>query len=205
MIPIPMFWTQYTSKSRGRVVKSVPCENCSIEYVYLLEREASGAGTTMYMLNEEGAASDAISASEEALAAVLEHDYDPIPCPACGHYQRFMFPKLLETKGLGGVVLTLAVVMSSCLAAAGALYWSITYLQRPTEYALSRMIVSWSILLVLCLVGLGLSLLRKLKIRRFDPNREDQQERIAKGKSRAITRAEFDKALQKKRESEADA
>ena len=50
---IPIFWTQYTATMQGRVLKVVPCENCSTEYVYIMEREASGFGTSMYMLNNE--------------------------------------------------------------------------------------------------------------------------------------------------------
>src|SRR5438477_366098 len=54
MIPIPVVWTHYTATVRGRVLKLVPCENCSTEYVYALEREGEGAGTSLYLLNEEG-------------------------------------------------------------------------------------------------------------------------------------------------------
>jgi hypothetical protein len=58
------------------------------------------------------------------------------------------------------------------------------------------MITAWSVLLVVCIIGLGLSILNKRKIRRFDPNEADQQERIAIGRRRAVTRAEFEKMQQ---------
>ena len=48
MIPIVVFWTKYTAILHGRVVKLVPCENCSTEYVYVLERESAGVGTSVY-------------------------------------------------------------------------------------------------------------------------------------------------------------
>jgi hypothetical protein len=67
------------------------------------------------------------------------------------------------------------------------------------------MVVTWSILAVLCLIGYGLSLVRKHRIRHFDPNLEDRDERIAKARSRALTRAEFEKAQQAERESEGGA
>src|SRR5262245_47586315 len=89
MIPFPVFWAQYTAKVHGWCLKNVPCENCSTEYVYMIDREATGAGTSMYMLNNEGAAGHATSAASETLASVLENDFDPVPCPACGHYQRY--------------------------------------------------------------------------------------------------------------------
>jgi hypothetical protein len=33
MIPIPIFAKHYTATMRGSVLKVVPCENCSTEYV----------------------------------------------------------------------------------------------------------------------------------------------------------------------------
>jgi hypothetical protein len=202
MVPIPVFWTKYTATTRGSVLKFVPCENCSTEYVYVLEREGSGVGTSMYMLNNEGAASHATSAAEDTLKCVLEHDFDAVPCPVCGHYQRYMFPKLLETKSLWGPAVMLGVLLIGILDAISALYWSVAYLQRPNDHAFRRMVVTWSILLLVGLIGLGLSLVRKSKIRHFDPNVEDQQTRIVKGRSRAITRAEFEKAQQGADEAE---
>src|SRR5207248_7427585 len=95
MIPVPVFWMQYTATAQGRRLKFVPCENCSTEYVYVLERQAVGTGTSVYMLNSEGAASHAVAAAGDTLDSILENDFDPVPCPCCGHYQRHMFPKLL--------------------------------------------------------------------------------------------------------------
>lgn len=196
MIPIYVSWQHFSATVAGRSVKFVACENCSTEYVYVLEREARGGGTTMYHLNEEGARQDAQSAADETLSAVLANDFDPVPCPACGHYQRHMFPKLLETKGAGGVVLTVAVMMGACLAGIGMLYWTVNYLQSPNDYAFGRILVTGSILLALSLVGFGLSLLKKRRIRNFNPNLVNQEDRLAKARSRAITRAEYDKLKQ---------
>jgi len=205
MIPIPVFWTKYTATLHGRVLKLVPCENCATEYVYVLEREGSGVGTSVYMLNDEGAQGHATSAAEDTLQSYLENDYDPVPCPACGHYQRYMFPKLLETKSLWGPAIMVVVLLLACLDAVSALYWSVAYLQRPNDQALGRMALTWSTLALLCLIGFGLWLVKKARIRRFDPNLEEQQARIAKGRSRAVTRAEFEKAQQGEHGAEAGA
>jgi hypothetical protein len=133
MIPIPVFWTTYTATMQGRALKVVPCENCSTEYVYILERQASGVGTSVYRLNDEGAAGHAQSAAGDTLQEVLDNDFDPVPCPACGHYQRYMFPKLRETKGMGPVVITIALLMIGAIAAAGALKRSLDYLENSRE------------------------------------------------------------------------
>jgi hypothetical protein len=197
MIPIPVFWTEYTATMQGRTLKVVPCENCSTEYVYILEREASGVGTSVYMLNSEGAAAHAQSAAGDTLKEFLDNDFDPVPCPVCGHYQRYMFPKLRETKGMGIVVITIALLLIGAIAAVGSLKCSLGYLQHPSEADFRSMITAWSVLLVVCFIGLVLSILNKRKIRRFDPNVADQQARIAIGRSRAVTRAEFEKMQQR--------
>jgi hypothetical protein len=199
MIPVVVFWTEYTATLHGRVLKFVPCENCSTEYVYVLEREGSGVGTSVYMLNDEGAQDHATSAADETLRSYLENDYDPVPCPVCGHYQRYMFPKLHETRSPWGPAAMLVVLAIGCLAAVGGMYWSVAYLQQPNDHALWRMVAAWLLTAVVGLVGVGLSVLNQFKARRFDPNAENQQARIEKGRSRAVTRAEFEEAHQQER------
>jgi hypothetical protein len=196
MVPVWVFWTEYTATLRGRVLKSVACETCSTEYVYMLDRQGSGVGTSVYMLNDDGAKGHATSAAEDTLQSYLENDFDPVPCPACGHYQRYMFPKLLETKSLRGPAVMLLILFIGCVDAVSALYWSVVYVQRPNDHAFGRMIVTWSALLLVCLIGIGLWLVQQAHIRRFDPNSEDRNARIAKGRARAVTRADFDKAQQ---------
>jgi len=198
MVPIPVFWTKYTATVRARNLKVVPCENCSTEYLYILEREGSGIGTSVYALNDAGAADHAKAAADDTLQSVLENDFDPVPCPVCGHYQRYMFPKLMETKGMGVLAVKVMLIVGGCLAALGALGCTLGYFQQPSDQSFRSMAISWSILLALGLMGLGLSLLTKYQIHRFNPNLRDQQERIAIGRSRAVTRAEFEKAQQEK-------
>jgi hypothetical protein len=197
MIPIPVFWTQYTATMTGRALKVVPCENCSTEYLYVLQRESSGVGTSMYAVDSKGAAGHAESSAAETLKSVLENDFDPVPCPACGHYQRYMFPKLVESRWVWIQSLMMLAILLGCLAAGLALFRSVTYFQRPDDHTFGNMIRAWAALLIVCLIGLGLSLLRKFKIRRFDPNREDLQARLAVGRRRAVTRAEFEKDQRK--------
>jgi hypothetical protein len=197
---IPVVWTQYTATASGRVLKLVPCEHCSTEYVYVLEREGEGAGTSLYWLNEDGAQANAASAAEDTLRQYLENDFDPVPCPVCGHYQRYMFPKLYGGSPLIQLA-RLAVVVLGCVGALGALYWTATYVQHPGDRALERMVANWSLLAVVGLIGVGLGALERARARRFDPNSEDQQARIEKGRLRAVTRAEFEAAEQRERET----
>src|SRR5262249_18582660 len=144
------------------------------------------------------AADHATSAAKETLDSLLENDFDVVPCPVCGHYQKYMFSKLLETKGMMGLVIPVAVIMAGCIAAVIAVKCSIVYLQHPSDDGFRSMVTAWFTLLIISLIGLVLSILRKRKIRRFDPNSADQQERIALGQSRAVTRAEFERIQREK-------
>jgi hypothetical protein len=128
------------------------------------------------------------------LSTVLEKDFDAVPCPACGHYQRYMFPKLPGNTGLWARVGLFVVILSGCLAAVNALLRSVSYLQHRDDYGLGQMVAAWSIVLALGLAGLGLAIADRVLTRRFNPNAGDPQERIALGRSRAVTRAEFEKA-----------
>ncbi len=197
-IPIPVFWTKFTATRKGSLPKVVPCENCSTEYVYVLKREATGVGTSLYNVNQQGAADHAESAAEDTLKTILEKDFDPVPCPVCGHYQRYMFPKVLGNQGTWLQFLIIAVLLVGCLTAVFALYWSVAYLIRQTDYRLGNMLVSWAVLASLVLIGFGLSFLKKVNHRRFNPNLTDQQARIALGQARAVTRAAYENAEEEK-------
>jgi hypothetical protein len=47
----------------------------------------------------------------------------------------------------------------------------------------------------------ALTAVERSDARRFDPNAEDQQSRIERGRSRAVPRAEFEAAQQREREA----
>jgi hypothetical protein len=197
MIPIVVFWmSEYTATVGGRVLKFVPCESCATEYVYVLEREESGVGTSVYGLTDDDARDHAAEAAKDTLRQALENDFDPVPCPACGHYQRHMFPKLLEDRTpwvAAGAAAALAVGLFGAVA---ALYWTVAYLGQPSDAALWRMAAAVAAVAAAGLAGAGLSAARRARERRFDPNVGDPSARIAAGRRRAVTRAEFEAGRQ---------
>ena len=196
MIPIVVAWTEYTATMNGRVFKLVPCENCPTEYVYVLEREGTGFGRSLYGLVDEHAENNAVSSAEMLLGEYLANDFDPVPCPVCGHYQKYMFPKLYETRSLWGPAASVAVLAVGGISAIGAIFWGMNYLEQPTDHALWRLGLACSALAVVSLVGARLSAAERARVRDFDPNTEDQQARIEKGRSRAMTRAAFEASQQ---------
>ena len=197
MIPIWVDWTKHTAIVRGRVHKLVPCESCATEYVYVLEREGEGVGTSMslmssvYLMDEGGAADHAAAAADETLRQYLENDFDPVPCPVCGHYQRHMFPKLYAPPAWLPIV-RLAAVVGGSVTAVVALYETLTYLRGLGGDTLGRMAAAWAVLAVFVLIVVGLGVVERSRDRWFDPNAGDRQARIAEGRRRAVTRAEFE-------------
>jgi hypothetical protein len=192
MVLIPVRWTEYTATMQGRAIKSVTCENCATEYVYTMERQATGTGTSVYGLNP-GAPAHARAAAGDTLHAYLDNDFDPVPCPACGHYQRYMFPKLMETTSLLGLLVTVSALVFGAVSAVAALKCSLTYARVQSDATFSAMLTAWSALLAAGMVASALYLVRSVRVRRFDPNRTDQQSRIALGRSRALTREDYEK------------
>ena len=197
MIPIVVFWTKYTAIVQGRVVKLVPCESCSTEYVYVLERQSSGVGTSVYALSDDSAVEHAKSAAEDTLQSYLANDFDAVPCPVCGHYQKYMFPKLLETRSLWGPLAFLVVFFIGCLAAAATVFCSVAYLREPSDYVFSRLISAIAVLLIDCPIVIALLAIKRARLRRFDPNLvEGQEVRLQKGRGRAVTKIQFDELLE---------
>lgn len=192
MLPIVVFWKQYTATLNGRVLKLVPCENCDTEYVYVLEREAIGVGVSMYTLNNEGAERNAMSSADEALQSYLENDFDAVPCPVCGHYQLAMFPKLFETKTAWGPIAMMGVYAVGILDVVSVLYWGIKHILHPSDHTLARLTTAGVVLGVVGFIGIVLSALNRSRARNFNPNLEDQQVRLELGRSRAVTRIEFE-------------
>jgi len=192
MVPIPIVWTQYTATVSGQVLKLVPCENCSTEYVYVLERKGEGFGTSFYMLNEGGAENNAKSGAEDTLQQYLENDFDPVPCPTCGHFQRFMFLKLYKGSPAWVILAKLVAIIVMCLSAISSAYWGLAYYQRAGDHSLVRLAGTSTALVVFGLIAFCLGKFERWHTNRFDPNFEDQRLRIEKGRSRALTRAEFE-------------
>lgn len=206
MIPIWITVNQYSAEVLGRAAKVVSCENCSTEYVYMLERVSTGSGYSTGILPLPAPDDDAKARAEtnarEGLKALLDEEFDPVPCPVCGHYQKHMFPKLQAPPDNRQSVLMLAAILIGFAAGIAAVKYSLRFLRAPDNGGLVEMTVFWVIALAMVVVGVGLSILDKRRIRRFDPNTEaDRSARIALGRSRAISKVEFD-AIQRERAGE---
>lgn len=89
---------KYTATVGGAVWKEVLCQHCGTEFVYLLERQASGEGSSPFWLDNKGAEHRAEERATRKLAERLAADSDPVACPECGRYQAEMVALLKREK-----------------------------------------------------------------------------------------------------------
>jgi hypothetical protein len=172
------------------LLKLVHCEHCQKEYVYKLERSATGSGTSMLFLNNRGASARAAAQAQDKLRRSLEEGADLVPCPACGYYQAHMLP--LARRGhrrwmlLTGAWLTLGLIPIALIAAA------INDAARPP-------LLSWPVFVALlgppALLGIGLMFGKLLLAAAYDPNHADEDTRKQFGQQRAMLREDFEKLV----------
>lgn len=86
-IPLGM---KYTSTVSGSIAKHVQCEQCSEEYVYIAERQASGEGSSALFLDNQGGKQRAADRAVKSLQKSLEKAVEPVPCIGCGWLQSDM-------------------------------------------------------------------------------------------------------------------
>src|SRR5437870_1925541 len=74
----------------GAWITIVFCEHCGFAYAYWLQRSIYGVATS-FLIPDEVAAQ---AVARQNLYRALIQDCDPVPCPACGLYQRRMVRQL---------------------------------------------------------------------------------------------------------------
>jgi hypothetical protein len=190
VIPIPI-GIDYTSTMSGAVLKFVRCEHCGTEYVYQLERTATGEGTSFLFSDNKGASARAASRAEDALRRKLERGVDLVPCPACGWYQQNMLPRarrehrrwMLNT----GACLTIGLIP---VALIGGLI-SAGQVGTPA--------IPWPVILaglvVLAALGIGLMVGKFILARGYDPNSQDVETSKQLSQERAMLRDEFERLV----------
>lgn len=84
------FGTEYTALFKGQIPREVTCENCKEIYLYVLEREATGSGTSPYYLDDQGAQDRAASRAQTKLQRYLENDLSAtgVPTSKFGRFSR---------------------------------------------------------------------------------------------------------------------
>ena len=183
----------YTSTMRASVLRFVVCEQCGCEYVYQMEREASGAATSMLFLDNAGAGERAENKAEAELRTKLESECDPVPCLNCGWYQPEMLPGLRESHhwwmSVVGPLLVFGGVACFIIA-------SITRNMKAETATIALLLGGGVGLLIL---GLALIFVRKRLAAAFDPNEGNAEQRKALGATLALRKADFEKLAAERR------
>jgi len=99
----------YTATVSGSMLKTCTCESCSAEYVYQVERQAKGSGSSILFLDNTGASGRAEDAAFAKLEKNLAKAVDPVACPACGFFQKKMV-NLLKHKTAMWVSVPLLII-----------------------------------------------------------------------------------------------
>jgi hypothetical protein len=169
----------------GAVLKEVKCEQCSTEYVYLLQRTARVAEHCSRQALERKA--------ERALQFQLATGFDLVPCPVCGWYQSAMVRREKRRAGeglwIGGVV---AAALSPVPLGVALLLLAIALFPNGTPAPPPEAIAVPFTLGGLCLVtSLGLWIAARIRSARYNLNAADQDERIQLGRSLARPKKEI--------------
>jgi Zn ribbon nucleic-acid-binding protein len=183
MVPIG---TSYTATMKGSVLKLVACEECDAEYVYTLRRRAKGHGFSPLFFNQAGAQAQALQGAQTALQERLEHEVDEVPCPKCGHIQKHMFP--MARKRYRRWMLVLGVWLAGVSAAIILLFGLINYMFAPFGPPVPSPL--FTLVGIPGLLGLTLITAKVILASQYNPNLEDEEDRIRRGRKRASLRAE---------------
>jgi hypothetical protein len=173
---------KYTSTVRASTLKPVHCEGCGAYYLYKMERQGQGTGSSVLFLDNEGARQ---RASDEATAnarELLREGFDCVPCPKCGSYQHYMLDRLKSEHHRWLGVLGVALVILGLLAP-----------------LFSRSITAHQALWVWP-AGLAMVLGRRWLASRFEPN-EQAHERVGRPvpNSALVTREQYRQAVEAQR------
>lgn len=185
---IPIVWKQFTCTTSGSIFKVVVCENCKARYVYQMIREAQAQGTSLYMLDNDGARNRAQSSAEAELKSRLTMDCDPVPCVHCGWYQENMVRRLRKERYRWLHYFGVGTLIVGFLLAFGA--WLIYCMAYHPDRTL--MIALLSGVAACASIGGGAIMARSTLAGIWDPNELPQEERLRAAKARALTLAEFD-------------
>ena len=78
----------------GETTREVRCAKCGAKYTYQMRRSGAGYATAWGFIGGGWARDRAAVKAEKNLERALRTGADPVPCPACGHYQSKMVWKI---------------------------------------------------------------------------------------------------------------
>lgn len=180
----------YEAKTAGSAVKRVQCENCSTTFVYSVKRMCTGGGMGIAFLDDEGAQQRAQQEAARALKKALDAAIEVVPCPRCGWIQADMkalarrqhLPRL-KIAGLALLVLSFIYLILIAIIGIGV--------QLPVDRPAADL--QGDLVFLIAVAGVTLLLGRIMACQQFDPNDEDVELRLQKGRDRAMLLSDLEK------------
>ena len=194
-VPIP-YAMAYTAKAGGMVWKLVGCEHCNTLFAYQMQRWAKGGAVSVFFLNNQGAQERASDLAQQKLLKMLETDFNVLPCPTCGKYQRYMYWRI-QGKQWGGLqgwgalcfILALPIAIVGYLFSISSSYNA----NRDIPWMMRNCYITAG---TLCGLGFALMVLSGILGARHDPNNAAEHgNRMGEAKARTISGAELEKML----------
>lgn len=172
---------------QGSPVKAVACAGCRQEYVYLPGRAAQFQA-------EQFGPEVALEAGAQALVA----DCALAPCPHCGYIQPEMFASCPSPPSVR--LWVYIGIVASFIAAVGFAYAISKSLGSAPNQAEPPSVVTWAIVGLFAVLGVGSFCIGWRVQKRWDPNSESEAKRLVLGKQVSLTREEYEKLLRTVRE-----
>jgi hypothetical protein len=193
---IPIVWLEYRFAKSGSLHKFVECEKCKAVYIYLMQRTVHGQGASLYFLDNEGASNRARAEAEVGIWSVLLNDCDAVPCLHCGHYQEQMLHKMkFDREEAKNWLPWLVLILPFAIGLLGFFTWkNYGHANNP------QLFQNCFVLTLAVAIAWIVSAVFQYRISSFDPNSTPVEDRLALGRQRAVTLAEFEE-LSKKNET----
>lgn len=170
--------------SSGAASRAVVCEKCEQKYFYALRCDAMASERSVLFLENNAAEERATQAVDEKLAAALQDQILPVPCPKCGWYQADMVAQCREQYGTWMIFAGIASFF--CLGAAFIGTMTTHTGVGPYQYSDVDRIVCLSSLVFFIILTVAFFWLRRIWSASYDPNEKDVAERIRIGQEKAF-------------------
>lgn len=162
----------HTAHVNGTASKSVQCEQCGMPFQYQIRRAASATADSFYGIAAKWTQNRAHRKATRLLEQKLEQEFDVVPCPTCGWYQKEMVLHLQQNHlawlGRAGGALTFVAIV------AGALAFLITLAGNEQLKSISG--VLWTFAGAMAAVGVVSLALRSILSSRRSPNAMNREQ-----------------------------
>lgn len=177
---------------RARVIRDVACERCRTLYIYAADRKAYGQSLNFLWMMGDDARDAAQQQAHERLDAELAKAIEPIACPSCGWYQKYMVREARRRRGLWLVVVAFLAALVGAMVAAVLIG---TEAGEPGSWFSRRLTPTWIAIAAFFTVAAAALVVRHFTCTRWDPNTDTlwKRKRQPKEKGKFMFKEDYDR------------